>query len=353
VRCLFVSPCTPRPHGTGWEQRSFSFLHAYAQLAEVEAWVVPSVDAPELEGLAEARALARSVRPIDFRDFGDPRWFAELQSAAAGVDLVHVTRTDVLRRAKLRRAWWDLDELPWIRGNVSQARRDQVRHELEANAQHAERVFVSSRRELDPGFPHMSVVPNVVHGIAADAGRYPSAEPPVLLFAGNFNYPPNIDAVAWLVSQAWPAIRGARSDVRLLLVGRSPRGDAERACGPWLAPREGVEVHLDVPRMEPFYERATASLAPIRYGGGTRIKIIESFAQRCPVISTTFGCAGLGVTDNVHLLIADSADAFARACLRLLDERELRRRLVDTAFAHHAAHHTQALVDRLIATALR
>ena len=92
-----------------------------------------------------------------------------------------------------------------------------------------------------------------------------------------------------------------------------------------------VTVVGTVPAMEPELARADVAVVPIRYGSGTRLKILESFAHRVPVVSTTIGAEGLEVVDGVHLLLADDPDAFAAACQRLLTEPDLRKRLVDAA----------------------
>ena len=65
---------------------------------------------------------------------------------------------------------------------------------------------------------------------------------------------------------------------------------------------------------------ADMAVIPIRFGSGTRIKIIEAFAHRVPVVSTTIGAEGLDALDGVHLLLADEPEAFADACHRLATE---------------------------------
>ena len=83
--------------------------------------------------------------------------------------------------------------------------------------------------------------------------------------------------------------------------------------------------------MEPELERADIAVVPLRIGSGTRLKILESFAHRVPVVSTSLGADGLDVQNGVHLLLADNADAFAVACQRLLADSDLRKRMVDAA----------------------
>jgi polysaccharide biosynthesis protein PslH len=86
-----------------------------------------------------------------------------------------------------------------------------------------------------------------------------------------------------------------------------------------------------VPEMEPELARADIAVVPLRIGSGTRLKILESFAHRIPVVSTTIGADGLDVEDGVHLLLADRPEEFARACRRLIEDQALVRRLVDAA----------------------
>jgi glycosyltransferase involved in cell wall biosynthesis len=71
----------------------------------------------------------------------------------------------------------------------------------------------------------------------------------------------------------------------------------------------------------------SCSVAPIRVGSGTRIKILDAFRHGCPVVSTTLGCSGLDVTHDRELLIADRPDDFAKACVELCRNGDLRGRL--------------------------
>jgi glycosyltransferase involved in cell wall biosynthesis len=78
--------------------------------------------------------------------------------------------------------------------------------------------------------------------------------------------------------------------------------------------------------------RADLVVVPVRYGSGTRVKILEAFANRIPVVSTSVGAEGIGGVDGVHLLIGDDAQGLAAATVRLLTEPDLRRRVTDAAF---------------------
>jgi glycosyltransferase involved in cell wall biosynthesis len=96
---------------------------------------------------------------------------------------------------------------------------------------------------------------------------------------------------------------------------------------------------------------ADASLAPILAGGGTRIKIVEAFSYGLPVVSTTLGAEGLHVIPGVHAEIADTADAFAEACVRLMEHPAVRARLAEAGQALYSARFSPAVIARAFAQA--
>ena len=79
------------------------------------------------------------------------------------------------------------------------------------------------------------------------------------------------------------------------------------------------------PRSHRYYSNASVALAPIRAGGGTRIKILEAMAHGVPVVSTVLGAEGLEVTPGENILLADDASGFAECVLRLVGDAGLAR----------------------------
>jgi glycosyltransferase involved in cell wall biosynthesis len=79
--------------------------------------------------------------------------------------------------------------------------------------------------------------------------------------------------------------------------------------------------------VRPFYEQAALVVAPVRHGGGTRIKVLEALAYGRPLVSTTFAAGGCGLVDGTHVVYADDPASFAERCVALLDAPAERTRL--------------------------
>ncbi len=148
----------------------------------------------------------------------------------------------------------------------------------------------------------VATLPFAVDVPATDPSR---PRPPVALFVGAVN-PPNVDALDWLLAGIWPLVRAQRPDARLRVVGRV----AARASVPW---PEGAEAVGFVDDLGPEYAGAAVVLAPIRFGSGVKIKLVEGLAQGLPGVATPAGAEGLATLPPGVLRIAGTAEGFAAA----------------------------------------
>jgi glycosyltransferase involved in cell wall biosynthesis len=210
----------------------------------------------------------------------------------------------------------------------------------------AARTVVCSPLDADrataSGIKGVAVVPNAYARPDRPVGRSSIGSPPVVLFHGTLRYPPNADAARWLVGRIAPALRELVPDVHVRLVGLGNPGLVSLHNPPV------TTVVGPVPDIVTELSRADLIVVPIRFGSGTRVKIIEAFAHRIPVASTTLGAEGLGVDDGRHLLLADTAQGLASACARLLTEPDLRQRLVDAAHERYLDSFERAVVERQV-----
>ncbi|MGO8870501.1 MAG: glycosyltransferase family 4 protein [Acidimicrobiales bacterium] len=214
-----------------------------------------------------------------------------------------------------------------------------------------ERVVVCSRidaeRATEAGLRYVAVVPNGYPSVPGAHGPRGVGSPPVVVFQGTLRYPPNAHAARYLVEEVGPALRALVPGVRIRLVGRTTPALEGLADPP------DVTLVGQVPDIGAELAGADLVLVPVRFGSGTRVKIIEAFAHRVPVVSTTLGAEGLGARDEEHLLIGDDAEALARASKRLLTDGELRGRIVERAHALFLEQFERARVEgavRAVAT---
>ena len=149
----------------------------------------------------------------------------------------------------------------------------------------------------------------------------------ILLFHGRMDYGPNLDALKFILNDLVPALAGSACNIRLIVAGaRIPK----RCLG---NKNKIISFYSDVPDMRRFLAIADAVIVPLSLGGGTRLKILESFAAGVPVISTAKGAEGIDCDDGCHFLAARrSADDFINKVTMLAENENLRQKLISNAF---------------------
>ena len=175
-----------------------------------------------------------------------------------------------------------------------------------------DRVVVVSEQErarLRPeGLRSVLVCPN---------GREPSAvlpeaPGPTVAFVATMGWAPNIDAAVWLGREIWPRVRERVPGARLLLVGKDP------APAVLALEDRDVEVTGTVADVNPYLARSRVVVAPLRAGGGTRLKIMEALDVGRPVVATSLGCEGMEDLVGQGVVVADTVPGLADAIVDLL-----------------------------------
>ncbi len=184
---------------------------------------------------------------------------------------------------------------------------------------------LDAERARAGGIPRVEVVANAYRLVPDPVGRIQVSDPPTVLFQGTLRYPPNAEAARFLIREVGPHLRRLVPDARIRLVGTLAAGLAPLGDPP------AVTLVGQVPDIADELAQADLVVVPLRFGSGTRLKVLEAFAQKVPVVSTTLGAEGLGVQDGVHLLLADTPEELAEACARLLADEALRERMVEQA----------------------
>ncbi|AWI77032.1 hypothetical protein CEW83_18830 [Parazoarcus communis] len=369
---LFISPVFPTFDGIGVEQRAWSHLDALCSIGDVD--LVLAMTAKQVSGGAnveELRTKCRSVRIVRLSPsskltsrklpgltfairlsllWKDSHIVAkdELESfRQAGAPLCYdmafcfrIRNYPVWQQIQrhtgvtAKRVYVDFDdiesitlarELPFLRQRLGRensivAKLERIEtlrleHRIQREADLVSVCSDHDRSELlrRPGAAEIAVVPN---SFPFKPALPPSPESGVarIMFLGALSYPPNEDAILHFCDSIYPLIRRELGDrVSLTIVGRRPR-----PCVQELGGRNAIIVTGGVDSVEPYYAEADLVIAPIRFGGGTRIKILEALSYGRAVVSTTIGAEGLDLEPGRDLLQADSPEKFATACVELL-----------------------------------
>jgi glycosyltransferase involved in cell wall biosynthesis len=359
---LYVTPTVPATTGSGLVMRAAAVLRALSRHYRVTLLIVPLYrdrDDPVPEAV---RACCERIVRLGT---------GPQLSPTERFDVVHVFRLAALSAAApwLARAGarcLDLDDVESVSrrqiaslharaGNAEAAQREETAAERARPAEDEalatfDRVYVCSEgdRELllarKPRRAEVVVLPNTLP-LPVISLPPPPAAPPTLLFVGLLGYAPNADALRWFCAEILPRIREWSGwPVRLRIVGRGAGREVRK-----LAARPGVELIGEAPEVAPYYQAAHAAIVPLRAGGGTRIKVLEAFALRRPVVTTTIGIAGIAAEPGRHALVNDDAGEFAMDCLCLLADPALATRLTDEAFALFRRSYTADALDAIIA----
>ena len=173
-----------------------------------------------------------------------------------------------------------------------------------------------------PGYHgQVEVVPNGVDCTHNQPGLM-KVRPNRLVYNGSLTYSANYDAMQWFLAEIYPCIRAQVPDVSLTITGSTVGVDPAG-----LALDDSVRLTGYVEDVRIPVAEATVAIAPIRQGGGTRLKILEAMALGTPVVATAKGAEGLDVVDGEHLLLADDPERFANQTVQLLGNGDLRCRM--------------------------
>jgi glycosyltransferase involved in cell wall biosynthesis len=366
-RAVFISPLAPARTGNGLAMRMGLFADALAEFAELTIVVAPVAgDAGGGESLAGAHvhvvpvagrtetqfALLSRIRDerarlAAFRDYGKPSLAAHLSpSVLADIvdrvadrrpDIVHIGRSYlspcVERLPPGVAATLDLDEddrasyasqarLARARGRPFLA--DWLEQEGEACDQlverwrpHFRRAFVACAEDgLRLARRHTGLTWEVARNAVPIPPRRPKRDDgATMLFVGGLGYAPNAEGVLWFCREVLPRLRSKSApSCRLWIAGAASEAVAELARHP------RVSLLGRVDSVAPLYERATLALAPLRAGGGTRVKLLEAAAHRTASVATFEASRGMDWPLDAAGWTARSPEAFASACRAALSD---------------------------------
>jgi glycosyltransferase involved in cell wall biosynthesis len=388
-RILFVTSHWPLAAAYGAQQRVLNIARLLRRFGDISFVIVPTEleDAETLQRTTSEFEVRRIIRPIKAtpeKSFGklvhrlrhefDPAYMATdpytvsepdraaLQELIEQHDLVwvHTIRTaHWFRMYRWPHSILDVDDLPSrtyksaAQSGSSSARRladhrmARIWHRRELTFQDrfdALTVCSEEDKRYLGAQDKIHVIPNC-SPVFVERPRT-SPETPRIGFLGNCTYLPNESGVKWFIHDVWPAIKRQLPNAQLRLVGRASEGDLTK-LGPDIIGLGWLE--------DPGEEIASWSvmIVPIKIGSGTRVKVAEGFARKCAVVATAIGAFGYEVHHGEEILLAESAEDFASACLLLLSNSQLREALAGNAYQRFLERWTWDLFENTVKVVLQ
>lgn len=335
-RLLLIDSCTPTPDRDSGSMDVFNSIRIFIRMGYRISFI-PESNLLPLGPYTEALE-SLGVECVSHREYASVRDY--LRRMGDQLDVVMLFRAPVAIRhtanvrrycpsAKLIFSTIDLHFLREARSRNGEEPLDRSRmtllHRSELRCiQQADYTIVISEAELavvhrELPDAQVSVVPLVREFEAAPITRFD--ERAGIAFVGNYQHPPNIDAVLFFLKEVWPLIHRRIPEARFFVVG-SYMPDAIRD-----ASSEGVELLGFVDALDDLFSRIRLSVAPLRVGAGLKGKVATSLGYGVPIVMTTIAAEGMGLQNGKDALIADDPRAFAESVIRLYSESPLWDRL--------------------------
>ena len=141
-----------------------------------------------------------------------------------------------------------------------------------------------------------------------------------LIFAGSLNWYPNKDAMLFFINDIWPLLKESVPDIVMNIVGSSPPAELLKLAS--IDPQ--LKVHGFVDDVREYISSASIYVCPIRDGGGTKLKILDSFAMGMATVAHPTACEGIAVVDGTNVLLASTPDEFIEKIQLLINNDDLR-----------------------------
>lgn len=186
--------------------------------------------------------------------------------------------------------------------------------------------------------------PGLKVGISTDihpsTGQSTTKESKDIVFVGNYNHDPNVDAVLYFVDSIWPRIKGRLGDARFYIVGNAPTDEIEALAS------EDIIVTGFVPEVTPYLHQSKVFVVPLRYGAGLKGKIGEALASGIPIVTTSIGAEGMNLIHRKNAMVADDPDQFADCVADLYTDPDLWQLLSEEGREHAHRNYSYEAADR-------
>ena len=184
--------------------------------------------------------------------------------------------------------------------------------------------LVCSREDLaylatERGIKNVCLLPNGVDTETFTTAQHNYAPAKTILFTGNMDYAPNVDAVVYFAKEIFPIVLKQIPDARFVIAGQRPVKKVKELA------TSNIEVTGFVRNLAEIYAAAAIVVAPLRFGAGTQNKVLEAMAMGVPVVSHNIGFNGLNIESGQGVILALEKSDFAQQCISLLSSEDKRK----------------------------
>ncbi len=363
MRILFVSKALPGPEVDGYVVRNRGLLSRFGTIAEVDVlsfdvgampdFLAPLVRHVEVypdpgfgrdgflkrafqafspEGLFHrSEAFAAALRRLCLERNYDAVWLGGWQmlmyvpdiQAVTGAKIIGDPADDEVRSLMIDREKSDSGpERMALWRSIIRHRRFEERYLRPVDIA----LYVSSADAETTAARHPNLKVEVCqNGVDTDdfsPAETPGADP-VLVLEGTMSFPPNVEGAVNLVHNILPLIQSSVPNVKVLLVGRNPSPEVLALAS------DAVEVTGTVDNVREAVLRGNVFVSPLVGGTGQKNKILQAWSMAMPIVATPVSVTGLEAHDKDNILIAKEPQAFADACIALLQSETKRRAIGD------------------------
>jgi len=291
-----------------------SYTNVLTAVFHKEPFQVRYFHAPEMEAMVKKLANANQYDAIHIQHLRMAPYWAPYKNIPRILDLPDAYSLYWKRRIDAKKG------LVKLFNKIEQKR--VFRYEQILNEYHMSLVCSKEDLEylkLENGISNVRLLPNGV-----DLGTFSSEEHNytqnrIILFTGNMDYAPNVDAVEYFTREIFPLIHEKIPDVKFIIAGQRPVKKVLDLAA------ENIEVTGFVPDLADMYSKAAVVVAPLRFGAGTQNKVLEAMAMGVPVISRNIGFNGLNIHSGQGVILALETREFADSCIEMLESEQMRR----------------------------
>jgi len=135
-----------------------------------------------------------------------------------------------------------------------------------------------------------------------------------LLYVGSLGWEANVDGLLWFIDRVWPELIKKHPNLIFNIVGKNPDKRLIEAVKPY----QGIKLTGFVDDLEPYFQQHRVFIAPLRFGAGMKVKVLNAMCRGIPTVTTSVGSEGMAVTNDIHLAIADDEQTMTESINNLL-----------------------------------